>query len=128
MFEYIHSKKRVKKIYQLIDEEYKKEKQIIPLFWTEHCIECAAPLCYTTCPRYKQREDGECIRIVNGITPIDHHSQLGALLEFRTWGKIESQLKIRPLSGKTYTTVYSVITRFGYLVKLLNYIVPIKLI
>ena len=126
MFEYIHSKKRVKKIYRLIDKEYKKEKQIIPLFWTEHCIECAAPLCYTTCPRYKQREDGECIRIVNGITPIDHHSQLGALLEFRTWGKIESQLKIRPLSGKTYATVYSVITRLGYLVKLFNSIIPIR--
>ena len=77
-------------------------------------MECAAPKCYATCPRYKRREDGNCIRIENGISPVMMDGQLCVKVEFRTWAKIESQLKVSALSGKEYVKVYKHITWLGY--------------
>ena len=46
--------------------------------------------------------------------PIVVNNKLGAQIEFRSWAKIESQFKIRPLSSKQYGNYYSVINRLGY--------------
>ena len=114
MFEFIYSKQRVKPIYKAIRKSVSRDKNAVPLFWTEHCVECAAPLCYKTCDRYKKRADGDCVRIVNGITPTITPDGIGAVCEFRTWAKIESQLKIRLLSGKQYSALYWILTALGY--------------
>lgn len=126
MFEYIYSKQKVKSICKVIRKTIGNEKQIVPLFWTEHCVECSAPLCYKTCDRYKKRADGDCIRIVNGITPIKTDDGLGALCEFRTWAKIESQLKIRTLNGKRYSQLYCALTTLGYFFRRLASISPFR--
>lgn len=114
MFEFIYSRKRIRNIGSEISKEYKDMPSVIPLLWTEHCVECSAPACYATCDRFKRREDGDCVRLVGGMTPVRTDDGIGARCEFRTWAKIESQLKIRPLNGDKYAWAYKAITALGY--------------
>jgi FkbH-like protein len=63
------------------------------LSWNEHCIECAVPDCYTLCSLYVARRDRKCARFKNGIAPNPKYPglfQFGAEIEFRRWGKLES--------------------------------------
>lgn len=115
MFEFQYSKTTIPHIGRLLVKKYQQQKEIVPLLWTEHCVECAAPRCYGTCPRYKKRKDGNCIRINNGITPAVIDNQLSVKTEFRTWAKIESQLKVSTLTGIEYGKTYARITMLGCL-------------
>ena len=70
------------------------------LFWIEHCIECAVPDCYKVCPLYVARRDGKCARFKNGIRPNPQYPGLfpfGAEVEFRRWGKLESNFGFGPV-------------------------------
>ncbi len=75
----------------------KKEIDVyLHLVWEEHCIECAVPDCYKTCPLYQRRSDGDCARFVYGIFPNKMWKGLydfGADIQFRKWGKLECRLK-----------------------------------
>jgi FkbH-like protein len=65
------------------------------LFWGEHCVECAPPHCYASCPLYVARADRKCARLVYGVASNPRFSGLfdyGADLRFRRWGKIETTL------------------------------------
>lgn len=65
------------------------------LHWQEHCVECAPPECYASCPLYVTRADQKCARFVYGITPNPAFSGLfdyGADIRFRRWGKLEAIL------------------------------------
>ncbi len=126
MFEFIYSKKRVAGTYRSIRGGYAKCKEISPLLWTEHCVECAAPACYATCPRYQKRADGNCVRLVGSFTPIKSAQGVGATCEFRTWAKIESQLKTCVMPADSYARLYRAITRWGYIFRSLAAIMPIK--
>lgn len=67
---------------------------VYTLSWSEHCIECAVPDCYALCPLYVARRDRKCSRFKQGIVPNRKYPGLfdyGAEIEFRRWGKIESQ-------------------------------------
>lgn len=73
--------------------------------WAEHCIECAVPLCYSTCPLYVRRDDRKCARFVYGIYPNPDFSGLlpyGADLRFRRWGKLETFAFPRSVSLATH--------------------------
>ena len=64
------------------------------LAWAEHCVECAAPACYSTCDLYLPTSSGKCRRFEDGIVP--NHSLAGpdgpaAEVRFRRWGKLEAQ-------------------------------------
>jgi FkbH-like protein len=64
------------------------------LAWAEHCVECAAPACYTTCDLYLPTSTGKCRRFEDGIVP--NPSLAGAdgpaaEVRFRHWGKLEAQ-------------------------------------
>jgi fkbH domain len=124
MFEFIYSKAIAKGYKKVIRRQYDKKADLIPLLWTEHCIECAAPTCYATCKRYKRRSDGNCIRIVGGVSPIITDEGLGAEVEFRTWAKIESQLNIKPITSKTYSLLYRSISAFGHFFRGLANLAP----
>lgn len=114
MFEFVYTKAPLPHIGRILLKRHGKSPQVVPLLWTEHCIECAAPLCYATCPRYLRRADGDCVRIEGGITPVANpDGTVGASLTFRTWAKIESQLKVQALSGATYARLYSLTTVLG---------------
>lgn len=114
MFEFLYSNVRIPHIGRYIQKKYQQEKECVPLLWTEHCVECAAPKCYGTCPRYQIREDGNCVRIAKGITPEIENKQLCVKAEFRTWAKLESQLKVATLSCKEYVQAYTIVTWLGY--------------
>ena len=71
----------------------------LPLLWIEHCVECAAPLCYSTCKLFKPRLDGRCIRFENGVSPyVFNNGIVGGQIEFRRWAKIQAKLP-RGLNG-----------------------------
>lgn len=126
MFEFIYSSRKLKGLQNVISHSYKNKQPIVPLFWTEHCVECSAPACYATCPRFRKRADGDCIRLVDGFAPIKTEDGIGAECEFRTWAKIESQLKTRPLSGNAYARLYQAVTTLGYLFRHLAMSMPFK--
>ena len=64
------------------------------LAWGEHCVECAAPACYTTCDLYVATSAGKCRRIEDGLVPnkaIGSEDGPAAEVRFRRWGKLEAQ-------------------------------------
>ena len=64
------------------------------LLWGEHCTECAAPDCYTSCNLYAARPDSRCRRFEYGVYRNPHFPSAagyGAEVVFRRWGKIEAQ-------------------------------------
>lgn len=67
---------------------------VVPILWDEHCVECAAPLCYGNCANYKKRRDGRCIRFEHGIEPVVFENNLirGAKIDFRVWAKMEADI------------------------------------
>jgi FkbH-like protein len=69
------------------------------LVWEEHCVECAVPDCYSSCPLFVHRGDGKCSRFSYGIVPNPHvtgFSGQGADIRFRRWGKLEAYWPGRP--------------------------------
>ena len=61
--------------------------------WQEHCIECATPHCYTVCPLYVRRGDGQCARFKYGIyrnRSVRGLHAFGADVSFRRWGKLQA--------------------------------------
>lgn len=64
---------------------------LFPMLWIEHCVECAAPLCYKTCTIYKPRSDKRCKRFEYGVAPVENpNGSKGAQLTFRRWAKLEA--------------------------------------
>ena len=63
---------------------------IAPLYWAEHCVECAMPQCYGTCPNWEARIDRKCRRFVYGIRKTPASNSFCASLKLKKWGKIES--------------------------------------
>jgi FkbH-like protein len=64
------------------------------LAWAEHCVECAAPACYTTCDLYLPTAAGKCRRFEDGIVPNSSAGSVdgpAAEVRFRRWGKLEAQ-------------------------------------
>lgn len=64
----------------------------VVLSWGEHCIECAAPACYSTCDLFDPTKHGRCRRFDEGIVarPLPNGGT-GAEVRFRRWGKLEAQ-------------------------------------
>ena len=70
------------------------------LLWGEHCTECAAPDCYSSCSLFEARPDGRCRRFEYGVYPNDNFGSArgpAAEVVFRRWGKIEAQANLRLL-------------------------------
>jgi FkbH-like protein len=61
------------------------------MYWWEHCTECAAPACYTTCDLYEARADTRCRRFRFGVYKNRNFPSLrgyGAEVAFKKWGVI----------------------------------------
>ncbi len=68
------------------------------LAWMEHCVECAAPSCYSTCDLYDPTPLGKCRRFENGIVAVPRAGKPPlAEIKFKRWGKLEAQGNARPL-------------------------------
>lgn len=64
-------------------------RSILP--WSEHCVECVWPTCYSTCSLYSPREDKRCRLFVKGMVRVDNPGGLNDyLIEiiFKRWGKL----------------------------------------
>lgn len=72
----------------------------VPLFWSEHCVECAMPLCYSQCNKYLKRLDGRCVRFDFGINPIEFNEYYCHQISFRPWAKLQTEL---PRKIKSYS-------------------------
>jgi FkbH-like protein len=62
------------------------------LFWDEHCVECAAPACYSTCDLYQARTDLRCRRFAFGAYKNYAFPSLrgyGVEISFKRWAKLE---------------------------------------
>jgi len=71
----------------------KNIEKAAPLYWEEHCIECAVPSCFNSCPLYVKRGDGKCSRFTYGIFTNYKTKGLfdfGADVNFERWAKLES--------------------------------------
>jgi FkbH-like protein len=72
------------------------------LLWAEHCVECAAPACYTSCDLYQPRSDLRCRRFTYGAYKNSAFASLrgyGVEVAFKKWGKLEAigNTAIRPV-------------------------------
>jgi FkbH-like protein len=64
------------------------------LMWGEHCTECAAPSCYTTCDLFEARNDTRCRRFAYGMYKNENFKSLrgfGVEVEFKKWGSLEAR-------------------------------------
>lgn len=83
--------------------EYRSQVELrTTLPWGEHCTECAAPACYTSCELYSRREDGACRQFVGGMVRIDHKNGLNPYilkLHFKQWAELWTvgNLDLRPV-------------------------------
>ena len=69
-------------------------KKMSLLFWSEHCVECAAPACFSTCDLYDRRPDSRCRRFTFGMFRNPRFSSIrgyGVEIEFKKWGKLEAR-------------------------------------
>jgi FkbH-like protein len=63
------------------------------LHWGEHCVECAAPACYSSCDLYQPRFDMRCRRFAFGAYKNRAFRSLrgyGVEVSFKQWAKIEA--------------------------------------
>lgn len=64
------------------------------LLWGEHCIECAAPDCFSTCDLYQPRSDRRCRRFDYGVyrnAAFPSAAGYGGEVIFKRWGKLEAR-------------------------------------
>lgn len=89
----------------------------VALSWGEHCVECAAPACYTSCDLYRPTETGKCRRFEGGIQRVGLPGQStpGARVRFRRWGKLEAQGNATLLSSPRSTMVEACLSWAGRL-------------
>jgi len=97
----------------LVKNDSQADALFIPLMWGEHCIECSAPQCYFTCPRYEFRPDGHCRRFVNGIEFERINDKLGARVKFKAWSKLEAKIEHSLVDRNTYNSVYKKLIAMG---------------
>ncbi len=63
------------------------------LNWGEHCVECAAPACYSSCDLYQPRSDMRCRRFAFGAYKNPSFRSMrgyGVEISFKKWAKIEA--------------------------------------
>ncbi len=59
--------------------------------WGEHCTECNAPSCYSSCDLYTPRQDAGCRLFVDGMVRVDDPGTVNGYLikvQFKRWGKL----------------------------------------
>src|SRR5487761_896682 len=63
------------------------------LLWAEHCVECAAPACYSSCDLYEPRLDSSCRRFSFGAYKNRSFPSIrgyGVGVSVKKWAKVEA--------------------------------------
>src|SRR5690349_19777016 len=75
-------------------EPQRDVEQMSFLFWGEHCVECTAPSCYSTCELYEMRPDHRCRRLTYGMYKNRNFPCLrgyGAEMSFKRWAQLTTR-------------------------------------
>jgi len=97
------------------------------LFWSEHCVECAAPECYQSCDLFQARPDDRCRRFEFGMRrnrQLKGSAGSAAEIVFGRWAKLETRGNTHMLPAIVVraieTTLFflaPLVTKFGQLVR-----------
>ena len=128
MFDYVFSSPHVARKVLKYAKIPKGNDGIIPVVWSEHCIECAAPRCYATCPRYLARRDGHCVRVKHGISPCIKDNRIVTNVCFLPWAKIECQIAGKPMRRNAYARVSKIVYVLGKALDLVAKCIPVTVI
>lgn len=109
MYQYYYSNGENEKlnISKSVDDYFKIDKVRVTM-WEEHCLECAAPLCYETCLNYVPRQDGRCKLFKDSISQSENAKGLlgrCARVKFRKWGNLLSIVFPRMVSMDEYVSI-----------------------
>ena len=94
-----------------------------PAMWEEHCLECAAPTCFSTCVHYQARRDGRCKRFENGLLTFPQEKGCcgqGVRVKFRKWGNMMTVLFPAMLSEADYAAMTKKNEGLGKLLGIVN--------
>lgn len=98
--------------------------------WEEHCLECAAPTCFGTCPHFIARSDGRCMRFDNGIAVSKNEKGVcgeAARVKFRQWANMMTIIFADWQSPDKYTSETALNEKLGKgFDKLLRSHLPVK--
>ncbi len=81
-----------------------------PSMWEEHCLECAAPVCFGNCLHYVARSDGRCKRFENGLLTFPQEKaccKQGVRVRFRKWGNMMTVLFPAMLTEADYSALFT---------------------
>ncbi len=117
--------------------EYKKNiadvfhvTAVRPSMWEEHCLECSAPACYSTCPHYIARKDGRCRRFYDGFHVYDNDlgcNGQGMRIRFHKWANMMTIIFPAMLGLKEYKNLKETNDRLGkHLQKIADSRLPVK--
>lgn len=132
MYQYYYSDLKNEKlnITKSVNDVYKIEK-IRATMWEEHCLECAAPLCYETCLNYVARQDGRCKLFKDSISQSDNEYGLlgkSARVKFRKWGNLLSIVYPQMLTENEYKKLDTVADKTSKgLYKTVRGVLPVSL-
>ena len=96
MFQYVHFHKK-----EYLEPNIKLEKVpgtefdcIAASDWQEHCLECAAPICFGNCINYSKRFDNSCRNLEYGIYPKRFNKEIWGIDEVRDESDKDSNIRI----------------------------------
>ena len=76
------------------------------LRWGEHCTECAAPACYSSCSFFAPSLSLKCRRFDKGIVPFAFSKdRVGFSFRMRKWGKLEARFDPRTVAMDVAATI-----------------------
>lgn len=104
-FYYAENEIKSKPIYQRNIQDEIKITAIRPTVWEEHCLECSAPVCFSSCVHYIPRKDGRCKRFDDGIFVYPNELGCGgqaARITFRKWANMMTHLFPAMVPVKAY--------------------------
>ena len=132
MYQYYYSDLKNEKlnIKQSVSDVFKVDK-IRATMWEEHCLECAAPLCYETCLNYVARQDGRCKLFTDSISQSDNEKGVlgkSARVKFRKWGNLLSIVYPKMLTDEEYKKLDKTVNRVSKgLYKTVRGVLPVSL-
>lgn len=109
LYQYYYSKEKNEKlnISKSVADYYRIDKVRVTM-WEEHCLECAAPLCYETCLNYVARQDGRCKLFKDSIAQSENEKGLlgrCARVKFRKWGNLLSIIFPKMVTMEEYASI-----------------------
>ena len=100
LFDNLSGKSKAQVPPEMQNDQFSNAKSRALLSWEEHCVECAAPACYTTCDLYDPTPNGKCRRFAGGIMELPAADRSLAHIRFKKWGQLEARGNANPVAER----------------------------